>query len=337
MGRWPARLALLLAVAVLAAGTAVGWIFHDVGQPGPAMTPVTVVIAKGTGSRAIGADLQAAGVVSNGTLFAVAVHLTGGGALKAGEYAFPAHASLAAIIDMMRRGLVVIHKITLPEGLTVAQFLTVLDDAAGLTGTTPVPAEGSLLPETYQYLLGESRGEVIARMQRAMTATLDELWGNRAAGLPFADERQAVILASIVERETAQPDERPRVAAVYENRLRQGMKLEADPTVIYAASDGSGVLGHPITRDELAEANPYNTYVEPGLPPGPICNPGRASLDAVLHPAASDDLYFVADGSGHHVFAKSLVEHERQVAQWREFEKTHSTAPNAGPAPDPTR
>jgi len=222
---------------------------------------------------------------------------------------------------------VVEHRLTVPEGLTVRQVASLIDHAEALRGgLLQLPREGSLLPQTYFYVYDDPRDGLLARMRQAMNQALDELWIGRAADLPLADKEQALTLASIVERETSLAAERPHVAAVYENRLRIHMKLESDPTVVYAVSNGEGTLDRPITRVDLGLASPYNTYLSDGLPPGPICNPGRASIEAVLHPVASDDLYFVADGSGGHAFAKTLAQHNKNVERWRQIEKSQGAA-----------
>jgi UPF0755 protein len=228
----------------------------------------------------------------------------------------------------MRRGQTVVHKLTVPEGLTVYQVLAQMRQADGLAGNAgQIPEEGSLLPQTYFYSLGDSRDALLLRMTHAMNEAIDELWRDRMPNLPFSNKVEAIILASVVERETAIPEERAHIAAVFFNRLRLHMKLQSDPTVIFAVSNAEGVLDRPLTRDDLAVKSPYNTYLVEGLPAGPICNPGRASLRAVLHPAASDDLYFVADGSGGHLFSKSLIEHNRNVGNLRRLENGQADLP----------
>lgn len=311
-----------LAVAGLLGYGALRWIESAYQSPGPAPAPVTVVIAKGSGLRLIAVQLAQAGVVTSGPLFVAATVIAGNPAIQAGEYALPAHASMAAIVDLMHRGVVVEHRLTIPEGLTSRQIVALVDKAEAMRGgLLQTPADGSLLPQTYYYHYGEPRDALIAKMTQGMTQLLDSLWVNRDPDLPITDKRQAMTLASIVERETAIPAERPHVAAVFENRLRVKMKLESDATVIYAASHGEGTLDRPISRADLAFLNPYNTYMNDGLPPGPISNPGRASIEAVLHPMASDDLYFVADGTGGHVFAKTLAQHNKNVERWRQLER----------------
>ncbi|HET8997573.1 MAG TPA: endolytic transglycosylase MltG, partial [Acetobacteraceae bacterium] len=254
------------------------------------------------------------------------------GPLHAAELAFPAHASLRQVLAVLRFAPPVQHSLTIPEGLTAQQIAALVNAAPAATGHVAPPREGSVLPQTYDYTYGTARSALLARAGAAMTRALADAWADRAADLPLATPRQALILASIVERETALPAERPHVAAVYLNRLRLGMRLQADPTVIYAASDGAGALGHTLTRSELDSNDPYNTYRHRGLPPGPICSPGIASIQAVLHPAASDDLYFVADGKGGHLFARTLAEQDRHVAAWRALEAARAADPPDKPA-----
>jgi UPF0755 protein len=291
-----------------------------------------VILRKGAGLSEIAAELQRAGAIRAAPLFVAAAQITGAAkGLKAGEYAFRSRASLAEVIRKIRSGEVVHHRITIPEGITSQQAVDILMRSDLLTGTVATPPEGSLLPETYEVVRGEPRAAVLQRMLEARDRLLAELWANRRRGLPYTDPNQAVTMASIVERETALPAERPRVAAVYLNRLRQGMKLDSDPTVIYGITQGAA-LGHGLRLSELQSNSPYNTYLNPGLPPGPIGNPGRASLAAVMDPAETDELYFVANGTGGHSFARTLEEQSRNVARWREIEKQRKDAAElAGP------
>ncbi|PKU22544.1 endolytic transglycosylase MltG [Telmatospirillum siberiense] len=328
MNRWLARFLVVLVIIIAMAGTALWWGRAKIAQPGPAMESASVVIPRGTGTADIASLLQEADVIDHPWLFLTAVHLSGHQALMAGEYNFPAHASIATIMDMMRRGQTVVHKLTIAEGLTVYQVMAQMRQAGGLTGNAAQsPEEGSLLPQTYFYSLGDTRDALLARMTHAMNELIDELWRRRAPDLPFNNKIEALILASVVERETAIPEERPHIAAVFLNRLRLHMKLQSDPTVIFAVSNAEGILDRPLTRDDLAVKSPYNTYQVEGLPAGPICNPGRASLEAVLHPMAVDDLYFVADGSGGHVFSKSLTDHNRNVGNLRRLENGQVVPP----------
>lgn len=277
--------------------------------------------------------LQDAGVVRSALVMRGAAIVTRGqGALKAGEFAFPAGASLRGVLAVLRTGKPVQHRVTIPEGLTALQVAQVLTRADALDGAVETPAEGSLLPDTYSYERDATRAAVVDRARRAMVRALDAAWAARAPDLPLTDAKAALVLASIVERETSRPEERPRVAAVFLNRLRRGMKLQSDPTVVYGASGGLGVLDHGITRAELDRDDPYNTYRIPGLPPGPIAMPGAASLRAVTQPATGDELFFVADGTGGHVFARTEAEHNRNVTRWREVERQRAAARAARPA-----
>ncbi len=255
--------------------------------------------------------------------FRIAARLTRGrGPVHAAELAFPAHASLRTVLVILRTGKPVEHAITIPEGWTSAEIARALAASPALAGPVPVPPEGAVLPQTYDYERGTTRRALLTRMEGAMTATLGQVWQDRdpAVGLPGA--RALLVLASLVERETHLEAERPLVAAVFLNRLRLGMRLQSDPTVAYEAAGGLGPLPRPLSRADLAEDNPYNTYAVPGLPPAPICAPGLASLRAAAHPAATDDLYFVADGTGGHVFAATLADQNRNVLRLRALEGT---------------
>jgi UPF0755 protein len=288
-----------------------------VDAPGPLPETRAVVVPRGSGAQ-IADVLVSDGVIGQARVFRAAALLTRGeGPLRAAEFAFPAHASVRQVLAILRFGRPVEHHLTIAEGLTAQQIQAVLAHADGMSGEVPAFAEGSVLPQTYDYERGAERAVVVERAKAAMDRELAALWADRVPGLPLASPRDALILASIVERETAKPEERPHVAAVYLNRLRLGMRLQADPTVVYAASGGAGVLDHRLTRSELDRDNPFNTYRSAGLPPAPICSPGLESLKAVLHPAVSEDLYFVADGSGGHVFSRSYEAHDNAVARWR--------------------
>ena len=279
-------------------------------------------LPRGAGVQNIAEALEREGVISNALLFRLGAKVQGAErSLKAGEYAIPAGASMAEVLDRIRRGEVVQRKITVAEGLTSYDIVQLVNAAEMLEGEiAEIPPEGSLAPETYFYERGESRAEVIARMRAAQASALDALWEKRAEGLPIETKEEALILASIVEKETGVPEERPRVASVFVNRLRKRMRLQTDPTVIYGITLGKGPLDRPIRRSDLNAKTPYNTYQIDGLPPTPIANPGRAAIEAVLNPAQTDDLYFVADGTGGHVFAKTLAEHNKNVRAWRKIE-----------------
>jgi UPF0755 protein len=328
-------IATLVVLSCLSAALGV-WLFSAPGPRARQGASTTVILRHGAGLGEIGADLQAAGVVRSAPLFMAAAQLTGTARrIRAGEYAFPSRASLRAVLHRLRLGLIVHHRITIPEGLSSRQAVEVLERSDVLVGAVDQPPEGSLLPNTYEVVRGQTRASVLKRMTQDRDRLLAVLWAARRAGLPFTDPNQAVTLASIVEKETALAAERPHVASVYINRLRAGIKLEADPTVIYGITHGAGSLGHGLRASELAQATPYNTYLNVGLPPTPIDNPGRASLAAVLDPAETHDLYFVADGSGGHAFSDTLAEHQKNVARWRAFEKAQAEHEALSGAPLP--
>jgi UPF0755 protein len=316
---WSALVILVLLLAGLAAG---GWWYAQraYAEPGPLAEPAQMVVPRG-GLTAIAATLAERGVIADERAFLLAAWATNGqGPLRAAEFVFPAGASLRQVLDVLRTARPVQRRLTIPEGLVVGQIAAILERAEGLTGDMPRFDEGQILPETYAYQWGDSRASVVRRADQAMDAALAELWAARQPNLPLATPRQAVILASIVERETGKPEERAKVAGVFINRLRRGMSLQSDPTAAYAAADG-GVLDRPLTRADLERDHPFNTYRSRGLPPGPIASPGRDSLRAVLNPEATEFLYFVADGTGGHAFGRTLEEHNRNVARWREIER----------------
>jgi UPF0755 protein len=323
---WGLRIAATALAAVTFGTVGAFWGALRVVAPGPLDEPVTVVIPRGSGLETIALTLDEAGVVDSPILFLYGAKLTGDGrGLKAGEYAFAPGVSIDGVLDQMRQGRTVIRRFTVPEGLTSAQVMALLKEEEALTGEVEeVPPNGSLLPETYHFSFGDSRGSIIARMRQSMDKTLADVWKDRDENLPFETPEQAVTLASVVEKETGVAAERTRVAGVFINRLKAGMKLQSDPTVIYALTDGTGELGRALTRADWRVESPYNTYHVTGLPPGPIANPGRASLEAVLRPERHDFLYFVADGTGGHAFARSLAEHNRNVERWREVQRRQS-------------
>ncbi|NBC34251.1 MAG: endolytic transglycosylase MltG [Alphaproteobacteria bacterium] len=298
--------------------------------PGPSTSPTTLVIAPGSGVNAIAGQLESQGVIADSRLFHLGVRVFGrAGRLRAGEFTFPAGASPHRAMTVLARGAAVSHALTIPEGLTSAEIVALLRDDARLAGAVgAVPAEGTLLPETYHVRRGDTRAAVLARMQAAMQAALDRLWPGRAEGLPLAGPEEAVTLASIIEKETGVAGERRLVAGVFVNRLHRGMRLQSDPTVIYAMTQGRAPLDRPLTRADIdGTDSPYNTYRIAGLPPGPIANPGLAALEAALNPAETEYLYFVADGSGGHAFARTLAEHNRNVAAWRRLRDAGSPSP----------
>lgn len=318
------RMLFLVVLLVVAAAGAVVWEQVRFYAPGPRAakgTETVVLIEPGTGVNGISERLAAAHVIDNPLLFRAGVRLRGEAAkLKAGEYAIPSAASMSDIADILIAGKSIEYKLTVAEGLTSKMAYDLVKANEVLAGDAgAVPVEGSLLPETYLFMRGATREELIARMMKAEDDSLVKMWAGHAKDIPLATPLDAVILASIVEKETAIPAERPHIAAVFENRLKRGMKLQSDPTVIYGLTRGFP-LGHGIRESELARPTAYNTYVVAGLPPGPICNPGKDSIEAVLHPAPSGDLYFVADGGGGHVFSATVAEHLKNVARWRKIE-----------------
>jgi len=318
-------LGLVLFGVIVAGGTAM-WGYFVFTGPGPLPGPVNLVVPAGAGLRPIAAQLETAGVIRNPFVFIVAARLRNlHGSLKAGEYAFDVSVSQEAVLDKLVRHDTVVRRITIPEGLTSVEILTLLEETDGLDGVIEsLPDEGALLPETYHFAYGDARADILVRMESEMSQALDELWRVRMEGLPFSSKEEALTLAAIVEKETSVPEERPRIAAVFINRLQRKMRLQSDSTVVYALTGGLCPLGRDLTRLDLKTDHPYNTYEYPGLPPGPISNPGRASIEAVLNPLITDELYFVADGTGGHAFAKSLQEHNRNVARWRRLRKQSS-------------
>ncbi|NQV82640.1 MAG: endolytic transglycosylase MltG [Rhodospirillales bacterium] len=317
---------LVMALSVLVIGAA-WWGHGQFKNPGPSETEISVIIERGMGVDAIARELHRSGVLAGPLVFRIAARvLSAKQPLRAGEYVFAPGISPEGALALLQSGKTAVRRVTLAEGLSTTEILALLERTEGLQGKVwPVPDEGTLLPETYHFSYGDQRLNIVRRMASAMRDLLTDLWRNRAPGLPFASPQEAVVLASIVEKETALAIERPRVAAVFINRLRQGMRLQSDPTVVYGLTHGAQPLGRGLTRADLKTASPYNTYLVGGLPPGPIANPGSASLEAVLRPAITKDLYFVADGNGGHLFSKTLKQHNRNVAKWRKLNKASKT------------
>jgi UPF0755 protein len=292
-------------------------------QPGPLGYSTVVVIPKGEGLSAIADRMEREGVIADRRIFvASALYFRAQDKLKAGEYAIKKNASIREVLDTLVEGKAILYSVAVPEGLTSYQIVERLKASPELTGPVPlVPQEGSLLPDTYRFAKGTSRDELLARMQSEQKKFIEKIWPSRAANLPVKTPQEAVTLASIVEKETGRADERPRVAAVFTNRLKSNMRLESDPTIIYGLAGGKATLGRGILKSEVEQMTPYNTYRIKGLPPTPIANPGRAALEAVLRPAKTNDLFFVADGTGGHVFAEKFDDHLKNVAKWRVVEK----------------
>ena len=311
---------------------------QKIEAPGPLQEDKIVNIPSRAGMTDIADILQREGVIDNnrwafiGSVFALKARAD----LKPGEYSFQKNASLRDVIGTMVEGKVVQHSVTIPEGLTSEQIVDRLSENDIFSGTIrEIPREGTLLPETYKFPRGTKREQVIQRLQQAQKRVLAEIWERRNPDVPVKTPEQLVTLASIVEKETGKPDERSRVAAVFVNRLKQRMKLQSDPTIIYGLVGGKGTLGRPIKRSEIMQPSPFNTYVVEGLPPGPIANPGRASLEAAANPARTRDLFFVADGTGGHSFTETYEQHQKNVARLRSLEKQNQNDA-VEPADDPS-
>lgn len=314
----------ILLLLMIGAGGAYYYGRQILEAAGPLQEDKVVNIPARAGKRDIADVLNREGVtdvnpwVFIGSVFA----LKASSDLKPGEYSFQKNASLRDVIGTIVEGKVVQHSVTIPEGLTSEQILARLADNDIFSGSVrEIPREGTLLPETYKFPRGTSRDQVIQRMQQAQKRVLAEIWERRNPDVPVKSPEQLVTLASIVEKETGKPDERSRVAAVFVNRLKQKIKLQSDPTIIYGLVGGKGTLGRPIKRSEITQPSPYNTYVIEGLPPAPISNPGRASLEATANPARTRDLFFVADGTGGHAFTETYDQHQKNVAKLRAMEK----------------
>src|SRR6201996_1240718 len=318
--------AIITIVLVLLLGSAGAYYYgmQKIEAPGPLQDDKVVNIPSRAGMADIADTLQREGVIDNNrwAFIGAVIALKARTELKPGEYSFQKNASLRNVIATMVDGKVVQHSVTIPEGLTSEQIVSRLTDNDIFAGSiNEIPREGTLLPETYKFPRGTTREQVIARMQQAEKRIVADVWEHRNPDIPIKTPEELVTLASIVEKETARADERSRVAAVYINRLRQKMKLQSDPTIIYGLVGGKGTLGRPIKRSEILQPSPYNTYVIEGLPPGPIANPGRASLEAAANPERTRDLFFVADGTGGHAFTETYDQHQKNVAKLRAMEK----------------
>lgn len=334
---------LLMVFAVVAAGS-YAFMSREFKVAGPLGADKTVIIERGASTEDIADLLEKEGVISRHDLFYAAMILTEIQSkfsfddttkkrAKAGEYLFHKQASMAEVLDIISSGRSVEHALTFPEGLTSEQIVDRIRENPLLTGDAgEVPPEGSLLPDTYRINRGTPRTALVARMQAAQRKVLADVWSRRAKDLPLKNPRELVILASIVEKETGRADERTRVASVFFNRLAKNMRLQSDPTIVYGIVGGKGILGHALTRAEIDKPSPYNTYTINGLPPGPIANPGKAALEATANPSRTKDLFFVADGTGGHVFAETLEQHNRNVVRWRQIEAQRGASGATEPA-----
>jgi UPF0755 protein len=317
------RLFALVVLLVLIAAGGVGYGWHLFVKDGPLAEPKQLVIQRGASLEQIADTLAEAGVIESRLVFTTWVRVLGTqGRLRSGEYRFPKQVSAQAAMNLLISGRQIQRRFTIPEGFTTYQALERLAKMEGLEGEITEPAaEGELLPDTYFYQLGETRNAVVQRMKRAMGDLLAEAWAQREGDGPIKSARELLILASIVEKETGEGSERAMVAGVFINRLNKNMRLETDPTVIYGITEGKGPLGRRLLRSDLENPHPYNTYKIQGLPPGPIANPGKAAILAAVKPAKHSYLYFVADGTGGHVFAETLEQHNRNVAKWRQIRR----------------
>ena len=312
----------MMLVAGGVAGVGIAMVSSQSKAPGPLASDRVLIIPRDSGLTEISDLLQREGLIEHPLTFRISAFISGNWTkLKAGEYLFKARASQQDILDIIADGKVVEHSITVPEGLTSEQIVARLRENELLSGEIiAVPREGTILPDTYRIPRGFSRQAIIDRMSRDQNALLNRIWDRRPADLPIKTKQELVTLASIVEKETGRADERPRVAGVFINRLNRRMRLQSDPTIVYGIVGGKGTLGRSILRSEINQPTPYNTYTIDGLPPGPIANPGRAAMEAVVNHSKTKELYFVADGTGGHAFAETLEQHNRNVARWRQIE-----------------
>ncbi len=324
--KWVEGVFFVLILFGFVVGGIAAWYWHEFNAAGPLRDEKVVVIPKGAGLNGIAKVLADAGVIDNPLVFKLGARFSAEGLpLHAGEFKFPASVSPRGAMRVLIEGKVVLHRVTIAEGLTVSEIYDVLAAQPDLDGPLPPKSpEGSLLPETYFFVLGDTRAQIIDRMRSEMQVQLAALWEKRDKDIPLTSPDEAVTLASLVEKETSQADERARVAAVFYNRIKKGMALQSDPTVIYALTDGKGKLDRLLTSADLKLDSPYNTYVVTGLPKGPIANPGLAALKGVLKPQKTKELYFVADGTGGHAFAETLDQHNKNVAKWRKYLKSQA-------------
>ncbi|MBA1344090.1 endolytic transglycosylase MltG [Rhizobium sp. WYCCWR 11146] len=302
-------------------------------NPGPLQTNTNFIVRNGAGLTEIASNLERNAIISDARIFRylTATHLSAGESLKAGEYEIKARASMRDIMELLKSGKSILYSVSFPEGLTVRQMFDRMLQDTVLEGDLPaaLPTEGSLRPDTYKFSRGTKRSEIIEQMAAAQQKLVDQIWDKRDQSLPLRSKEEFVTLASIVEKETGVPDERAHVASVFLNRLGKGMRLQSDPTIIYGLFGGEGKpADRPIYQSDLKRDTPYNTYVIKGLPPTPIANPGKDALEAVANPWKTQDLYFVADGTGGHVFSATLEEHNANVKRWRKLEADKGSDPN---------
>lgn len=290
---------------------------------GPLEEQTEILIENGRTLRHIAKNLHQQNIILSPTVFEIGMRAMGKGqAVKAGEYSIPRHASMKMIATILTSGQTYVRRLVIPEGLTSQQVVDTMEGMRGLIGSvSQIPKNGTLLPDTYHYSYGDTKEAMIERMKNAMTQTINELWEKRDKSISLKTPKEAIVMASIVEKETAKDNERAHIASVFYNRMKKGIRLQSDPTVIYAVTNGQVEKKQKVSYQDLKTNHPYNTYVIYGLPAGPIANPGRASIEAVLHPMQTDDLYFVADGTGGHVFTKTFNEHKQKVKDWRKISK----------------
>ncbi|AMS43442.1 MULTISPECIES: endolytic transglycosylase MltG [Aminobacter] len=328
-------------LVILASGAALYFGKQEFGGAGPSTVPATFLVKPATGVADIADQLERRGLISDARIFRMGVRAYGNdGSLKAGEYEIQAGASMHDIMELLKSGKSVQYSLTIPEGLTVEQAWKRIAEQEALSGDMPteMPAEGTLAADTQRFTRGLTRQQIVNKMLADQKELVETIWARRSPDLPLADINEFVTLASIVEKETARGDERSRVAAVFINRLNKGMRLQSDPTIIYGIFGGKGKpADRPIYRSDIDKPTPYNTYTIKGLPPTPIANPGKASLEAVANPSKTKDLYFVADGSGGHVFAETLDEHNENVARWRAFQRKVVEDEKAADEADPAK
>ncbi|MBL0371221.1 endolytic transglycosylase MltG [Rhizobium sp. KVB221] len=320
----------MITLLTVASVALVYYAFHEYRAPGPLETDTTFLVRSGAGINEVGISLERKDIVSQARVFnAVSLFLFGDKGLRQGEYEIKAHSSMLDVMELLRSGKSIQYAVTLPEGLTVKQIFRKLSTDPVLEGDLPVelPPEGSLRPETYKFTRGYKRADVVEQMKIAQAKLVDEVWDKRDTDLPIATKEEMLILASIVEKETGKSDERPQVASVFLNRLKKGMRLQSDPTILYGLYGGDGrPADSAILKSDIDKETPYNTYVIKGLPPTPIANPGRAALEAVANPSRTNYLYFVADGTGGHAFATTLEEHNANVKRWRKIQADNKAA-----------